>query len=203
MWAGPRGGFRIKAHVTEAGRTRLSLVAGGIETRLGLVPVRPLRLAAVGDVTFGNGVGRMIGLYGARYPWLSVAPVLRRADLALANLEGAVSTTGTPVPNKEFHFRGPPAALAAAGRFAGVDVVSLANNHTLDYGRVAFLDTLRYARRFGIRTVGGGADLERARRPAVLPLGGITVAFLGYSDVRHWGSTPDQDGRERRRPFLS
>jgi hypothetical protein len=137
VWAGPRGGFRIKAHVTAAGRTRLSLLAGGIETRLGVVPVRPLRLAAVGDVTFGNGVARMIGLYGARYPWLSVAPVLRRADIALVNLEGAVSTSGTPVPNKEFHFRGPPAALAAAGRFAGVDVVSVANNHTLDYGRVA------------------------------------------------------------------
>lgn len=183
-WAGPRGGFRIHAHVKEVGRNRLSLVAGGIETRLGGVPVRPLRLAAVGDVTFGNGVGRMIGLNGSRYPWLSVAPVLRRADIALANLEGAVSTRGTPVPNKQYHFRGPPAALAAAGRFAGIDVVSLANNHTLDYGRAAFLDTLRYARRYGIRTVGGGADLQRARRPAVIPLGGITVAFLGYSDVR-------------------
>lgn len=183
-WAGPRGGFRIHAHVKEVGRNRLSLVAGGIETRLGGVPVRPLRLAAVGDVTFGNGVGRMIGLNGSRYPWLSVAPVLRRADIALANLEGAVSTRGTPVPNKQYHFRGPPAALAAAGRFAGIDVVSLANNHTLDYGRAAFLDTLRYARRYGIRTVGGGADLQRARRPAVIPLGGITVAFLGYSDLR-------------------
>jgi poly-gamma-glutamate capsule biosynthesis protein CapA/YwtB (metallophosphatase superfamily) len=187
VWAGPRGGFRLKGHVTETGRNRLSLVASGIETPLGVVPVRPLRLAAVGDVTFGNGVGRMIGLHGVRYPWVSVAPVLRRADIALANLEGAVSTRGTPVPNKEFHFRGPPGALSAAGRFAGVDVVSLANNHTLDYGPIAFLDTLRYARRYGIRTIGGGADLERSRRPTVVPLGGITVAFLGYSDVRPLG----------------
>ena len=187
VWAGPRGGFKIKAHVTQLGRTRLSLFAGGVETGLGIVRVRPLRLAAVGDVTFGNGVGAMIGLYGARYPWLSVAPVLRRADIAIANLEGAVSTRGTPVPNKQFHFRGPPAALAAAGRFAGVDVVSLANNHTLDYGRVAFLDTLRYARLYGIQTVGGGADFERARRLAVILLGGIRVAFLGYSDLRPLG----------------
>ena len=186
-WAGPRGGFRIRAHVTEPGRTRLSLFAGGVETGLGIVRVRPLRLAAVGDVTFGNGVGTMIGLYGARYPWLSVAPILHRADIAIANLEGAVSTRGTPVPNKQFHFRGPPAALAAAGRFAGVDVVSLANNHTLDYGRIAFLDTLRYAHLYGIRTVGGGVDLERARRPAVIPIGGIRVAFLGYSDIRPQG----------------
>ena len=88
---------------------------------------------------------------------------------------------------RSFTSAGRPAALAAAGRFAGVDVVSLANNHTLDYGRIAFLDTLRYARRYGIRTVGGGADLERARRPTVIVLGGITVAFLGYSDVRPLG----------------
>ncbi|MGI8606691.1 MAG: CapA family protein [Gaiellaceae bacterium] len=185
--AGPRGGFRIQARVRELGRNRFSLVAGALETRLGAVPVRPLRLAAVGDVTFGNGVGRMIGLHGSRYPWLSVAPVLRRADIALANLEGAVSTRGAPVPGKQYHFRGPPAALAAAGRFAGVDVISLANNHTLDYGRVAFLDTLRHARRFGIRTVGGGVDLARSRRPAIIPLGGIRVAFLCYSDVRPTG----------------
>ena len=131
VWAGSRGGSRLKGHVTETGPNRLSLVAGGIETPLGVVPVRPLRLAAVGDVTFGNGVGRMIRLYGKhRYPWVSVAPVLRRADIALReDLEGAVSTRGTPVPDKEFHFRGPPGALAAARRFAGVDVVSLANNH--------------------------------------------------------------------------
>ena len=186
-WAGSRGGFRIRAHITVPGRNRLTLVAGGIETRLGPVSVRPLRLAAVGDVTFGNGVGRMIGLHGPRYPWLSVAPVLRRADVALANLEGAVSTRGAPVPNKRFHFRGPPAALAAAARFAGVDVVSLANNHTLDYGRVAFLDTLRHARRYKVRTVGGGVDLARARRPALVSLGGITIGFLGFSDVRPTG----------------
>jgi len=196
VWAGPRGGFRIRARVREPGRNRLSLVAGGFRRRLGPVPVRPLRLAAVGDVTFGNGVSTMIGLRGPRYPWLSVGRVLRRADLALANLEGAVSTRGAPVPNKQYHFRGPPGALAAAGRFAGVDVVSLANNHTLDYGRVAFLDTLRNARRFGIRTVGGGGDLERARRPAVIALGGIKVAFLGYSDVRPLGfdAAPERPG---------
>ena len=98
-----------------------------------------------------------------------------------------MSKRGTPVPDKRFHFRGAPAALAAAGRFAGVDVVSLANNHTLDYGRVAFLDTLRYAHRYRIRTIGGGVDLARARRPALVALGGIKVGFLGYSDVRPLG----------------
>jgi poly-gamma-glutamate synthesis protein (capsule biosynthesis protein) len=69
-------------------------------------------------------------------------------------------------------------------RFAGIDVVSLANNHSLDFGRPALLDTLRYVRRAGIEPVGGGPDLTAARRPAILELGGLRVAFLGYSDVR-------------------
>nr|MBA2536520.1 CapA family protein [Actinomycetota bacterium] len=108
-------------------------------------------------------------------------------DIATANLEGAVSTRGTPVPGKEFTFRGPPSALRAAARFAGLDVVTLANNHTLDYGRVAFRDTIAYAREYGLATVGGGSDLARARRPAILTHGGLRVALLGYSDVRPLG----------------
>lgn len=184
---GAVGGFVLRARAPGPGRHRLTIAAGGERLRLGALRVRALRLAAVGDVTFGDGVATAIARHGARYPWLSVAPVLRSADIAVANLEGAVSTRGYPVAGKEFHFRGPPAALAAAARSAGIDVVSLANNHSLDYGRTAFLDTLRHARRFGIATMGGGRSLEAARRPAVLQAGGLSVAFLGFSDVRPAG----------------
>jgi poly-gamma-glutamate synthesis protein (capsule biosynthesis protein) len=186
--SGPRGRyvFRVPAPPRD-GRYGVAVVAGGTRIPLGTLRVRALVLAAVGDVTFGNGVRTAIEAYGARYPWLSVAPVLRSADLAVANLEGAVSTRGTPVPGKQYTFRGPPRALAAAGSFAGLDAVSVANNHSLDYGRVAFLDTLRYARRFGIAPFGGGADLEAARRPAILVAGNLRVAFLGFSDVRPLG----------------
>ncbi|MGH3113569.1 MAG: CapA family protein, partial [Gaiellaceae bacterium] len=128
-----------------------------------------------------------IARHGPRWPWRSVAPALRAADLALANLEGAVSTRGTPAPGKLYTFRGPPSALRAAASFAGLDLVSLANNHSLDYGRTAFLDTIANARRFGLRTVGGGSSLTTARRPAIVKRGGLRVAFLGFSDVRPLG----------------
>jgi poly-gamma-glutamate capsule biosynthesis protein CapA/YwtB (metallophosphatase superfamily) len=72
-------------------------------------------------------------------------------------------------------------------RFAGIDVVTLANNHALDYGRLAFADTLSYAHQYGMRTIGGGRNLDVARRPALFRLGGIRVALLGYSDVRPLG----------------
>lgn len=192
--SGARGRFRLAARAPGPGRYRLAVEADGVRLPLGALRVRALVLAAVGDVTFGARVADAVRAYGPRYPWRSVARVLRRADVATGNLEGAVSTRGTPVPRKEFHFRGPPAALGAAARFAGIDVVSLANNHSLDFGRVAFLDTIRHARRFGIATAGGGADLAAARRPALVRAGGLRLALLGYSDVR----PPDFDaGRHR------
>ena len=67
--------------------------------------------------------------------------------------------------------------------------MNVANNHTLDFGRIAFLDTLRIARQNGIATVGGGADLAAARRPVIVERGGMRIAFLAYSDVRPEGFT--------------
>jgi poly-gamma-glutamate synthesis protein (capsule biosynthesis protein) len=175
--------FRVRVPATPS-RYGVSVVSEGERTVAGTLRVRPVRLAAGGDVTLGDGVATAIRQYGARWPWQSVAPVLRAADIAVVNLETCVSTRGHPWPGKEFTFRGTPRSLRATARFAGVDVGSLANNHSLDYGRVAFADTLRYAERYGIRTVGGGRSLRDARKPAILGRGGLRIAFLGFSDVR-------------------
>jgi poly-gamma-glutamate synthesis protein (capsule biosynthesis protein) len=163
---------------------------------LGAVHIRPVRLAAVGDVNLGDRARAAISEYGVRYPWLSVAPVLRAPDISVANLECAVSRRGSPWPGKEFTFRGSPSSLRAMARYAGVDAVSLANNHSLDYGRVAFADTLSYAHDFGLKTFGGGRNLDAARRPAVFRRGGLRIAVLGYSDVRPLGfdAGPTQSG---------
>jgi capsule synthesis protein PGA_cap len=189
--AGEDGKFRFRIRAPRAeGRYAVALEAGRdpvVRIELGRFRVRPVRVAAVGDVNLGDRPGRAIATYGARYPWLSVAPVLRAADVSIANLECSVSTRGYPIPGKQYTFRGAPSSLRAMARYAGVDVVTLANNHTLDYGRLAFADTLAYAHRYGMRTVGGGRNLEVARKPAVIRLGGIRVAFLGYSDVRPLG----------------
>jgi poly-gamma-glutamate synthesis protein (capsule biosynthesis protein) len=147
--------------------------------------VRPLVLAAGGDVNLGDRIGSAIATTGPHRPWARVAPLLRAADLAVVNLECAVSDRGSPVA-KEYTFRGPPGALAGVAR-AGVDAVSVANNHSLDYGAEAFLDTLARARRAGVEPVGGGAGLAAARRPVFFELGGLRVALLGYSDVRPLG----------------
>jgi hypothetical protein len=131
---GRLGGFSLRARAPKPGRYQLSLETPSERRYVGMLVVRPLLLAAAGDVTFGAGVATAIATHGPRYPWLSVAPLLRSADLATANLEGTVSTRGAPAPNKAFTFRGPPSALSAAAEFAGIDVFTVANNHSLDYG---------------------------------------------------------------------
>lgn len=186
---GEDGRFSVRSVLARSGAYRVTASSSDEAVSLGTVLVRPVRLAAVGDVTFGGRVAEAIAARGSDYPWESTGRILRGADVATANLEGVVSTRGRPVPDKQFHFRGPPSGLSAARRAAGLDVVNVANNHTLDFGRVAFLDTLRIARQYGISTVGGGADLAAARRPIILTRGGMRIAFLAYSDVRPVGFT--------------
>jgi poly-gamma-glutamate capsule biosynthesis protein CapA/YwtB (metallophosphatase superfamily) len=113
-----------------------------------------------------------------------VSPVLSAADIAMVNLETAVTTRGTPEP-KEYHFRAPPSAFAALGS-AGVDVVTLANNHSLDYGPVGLADTLAAAT---VPVVGAGASAAAAYAPWITTVKGVRFAFLGFSQITELAST--------------
>jgi poly-gamma-glutamate capsule biosynthesis protein CapA/YwtB (metallophosphatase superfamily) len=146
------------------------------------VRVRPLDLAAVGDVNLGDGPGAMMARHGFRYPWTSVGRVMARADLAFANLECAVSRGGVP-QEKQYVFRGHPGALRAMRRHAGIDVVNLANNHAGDYGDGALLDTIRHVRSTGMTAVGAGASEDTAYRPRIVNRLGLRVAFVGFSTI--------------------
>ena len=70
---------------------------------------------------------------------------------------------------------------------AGFDVLTLANNHTADFGPDALLDTIRYVRAAGIKSIGAGANDRSAGRPAVVEAGGLRIAFLGFSDINPFG----------------
>jgi poly-gamma-glutamate synthesis protein (capsule biosynthesis protein) len=157
--------------------------------------VRPITIVFGGDVDFDRAVRRAIEEGGVDAPWAGIAPTLRAADLAFLNLECSISTRGTP-EQKTYTFRGDPSALAGAVH-AGVDVFSLANNHTLDYGLDGFHDTLRHVREAGIKTTGAGRNLAEAREPAVFTVGGRRVAFLGISAIipaPKWKATETRPG---------
>jgi hypothetical protein len=188
--SGPLGGFRFRFRAPEPGRYPLRVAAPDRTTSAGGLVVRPLLLDAVGDITFGEQVGPAVERYGGGYPWRAVAATLRRADITTGNLETSISSAGVAA-DKEYAFRGPPHAIPPMRSVAGFDVLTLANNHSVDFGRGALLDTLRIVRAAGIKPIGAGATAAQAHRPALVEAGGLTVAFLGYSDVNPLGFVAD------------
>lgn len=187
--SGPLGRFGLRFAAPRPGRYPVTIASDGHVRTVGVLRTRAVTLAAVGDVTSGEQVGASVSTLGAGYPWADVGAFLRNADLATANLEGSISTRGYPVADKEFHFRGPPALLRAAHTAGGLDVVTVANNHSGDFGSQALLDTVRFGRAAGLLVVGGGADASAAVRPAFMTVGGLRVAFVGFSDVNPAGFT--------------
>jgi poly-gamma-glutamate capsule biosynthesis protein CapA/YwtB (metallophosphatase superfamily) len=141
-------------------------------------------VALAGDTMLGRGVARALA---TTPPQALVAPEVRdalgQADLIVLNLECCISERGRrwDAPGKPFFFRAPPNAVELLV-LLGVDCVTLANNHALDYGFDALADTLDHLAAAGIAAVGAGADLEQARRPAVLAAGGVRVAVVGVTD---------------------
>ena len=182
--ANARGRYRLRFRPRHPRRRlRFRVVAAGAVPSPPLgVRFRHVTLAAAGDINLGDSVAAVMHLRGLRFPWSGVAPMLRRADVAFGNLECAVSRRGYPVP-KQYNFRGRPAALRVAHRYAGMDVLNLANNHVGDFGSAALLDTISYVRRFGMAPVGAGRNLAAARRPRILRRLGLRIAFVGFSDV--------------------
>ena len=140
----------------------------------------PVTIAFGGDVHFEGAVAARL----AADPATTVGPmaeVLRRADLAVVNLETAITERGTPAP-KEFTFRAPPSAFAALDA-AGVDVATMANNHGADFGVVGIRDSLAAAKRAGFPVIGIGADAEEAFRPHRVTINGQRIAVIGATQV--------------------
>lgn len=114
---------------------------------------------------------------GAGYPYALIAPLIT-GDIGFANLEGALTDRGEPWP-KGYNFRTPPRFTAGLAT-AGFDVVSLANNHTLDYGEIGLLDTLDALTNAGVSYAGAGRNAAEARAPVIVEANGLRVAFLAY-----------------------
>jgi len=136
---------------------------------------------AVGDIMLARQLGQRLAAGEAEYPFALVAETLRGADLAVGNLECAISAGGQPLP-KSYRFRAPPLAAQALA-LGGFDLVTLANNHALDYGPAALADTRALLDAAGVAHVGAGPNAAAARAPAILERNGLRVAFLGYADV--------------------
>jgi poly-gamma-glutamate synthesis protein (capsule biosynthesis protein) len=143
-------------------------------------PLAPVTLAFGGDVHFeGSLRSRAVGAPGSLLG--PIAPVLSSADVAVVNLETAVTERGTPAP-KQYAFRAPVAGLQAL-RAAGVDVATMANNHGMDYGEVGLADSLAASRSTGFPVVGIGENAAQAYAPWRTVVRGTRVAVMGATQV--------------------
>jgi poly-gamma-glutamate capsule biosynthesis protein CapA/YwtB (metallophosphatase superfamily) len=145
-------------------------------------PADEIRLAFVGDILLAASVEALMNKNGTAYPYEKALPFLQEPDLTAGNLENPITTRGIPAEDKQYVFKGSPGLLTSL-KEAGIDVVSLANNHTMDQGVEGLLDTIAHLDEAGIANMGGGKDADAAFRPVVLDAQGISVAYFGLSRV--------------------
>jgi poly-gamma-glutamate synthesis protein (capsule biosynthesis protein) len=151
-------------------------------------------LVFLGDVSPGRSMEAQLGRFGSAYPWTGLGSLLREADLAVANLEGVLTTQGEPL-DKSYLIRAHPRWSQTLVE-AGLDLVTLANNHALDYGPAGLEETLLTLGALDVAVVGAGASREAAHRPALFNLDGLRVAVLGYAAAR-WNGSVDVPATER------
>ncbi len=135
---------------------------------------------AAGDLMLGGRWEQQVARDGYYHPFEKIAPELKKGDITLVNLEAPLTSRGSEFVDKKYRFRGKPAAVAALKK-AGITTVTLANNHSMDYGPVGLLDTLQQLDKAGIGHVGAGENLAAARKPVIFDIRGTKVAILGYS----------------------
>jgi poly-gamma-glutamate capsule biosynthesis protein CapA/YwtB (metallophosphatase superfamily) len=156
----------------------------------------PVQLAMVGDCMLGRGVNQALEQKPPEYPWGDTLPVFHNAHARICNLECVLSDKGTPWAEyrKQFHFRS-AAKNVATLKAAGINAVSIANNHVLDYGREALLEMLELLDRAGIAHSGAGRNFDEASRIATFAVRGRRLGLLAFTDNEPlWEATAERPG---------
>lgn len=155
------------------------------------------KFAAAGDVMLDRDVKKAGLEKGWEWLFAEAAPLLRTMDIAFCNLECPIGSKGRFINM----FQAPPEAIAGI-TFAGFDVVSLANNHILDYHHEGMQETMAILAENNIAGVGAGGNLEEARRPIIMEVNGLKIGFVGYTEMWFvharesisWQATEDEPG---------
>ena len=154
-----------------SGKAGGSAATGGSPTAAAPAPVR---VVSGGDVMTDRVVKSYINANGAGAVLSGIAPQLQKGDVAWVNLESPLSNLGSPEPGKDYVFEGPPSMVPALAA-AGIDLVTLGNNHTVDYGQAALADTIKRLEKAGVQVVGAGLNDKDA----------WTAAIVKTSERRH------------------
>jgi poly-gamma-glutamate capsule biosynthesis protein CapA/YwtB (metallophosphatase superfamily) len=156
-----------------------------------------IKLALAGDTMLGRGVAERLESSPPESLFAhEIVEAVSEADFFVLNLECCISDRGSPWPDprKPFFFKAPPKSVETLVHL-GVSCVTLANNHALDFGTDALLDTVRYLTDAGISCVGAGSDVVRAQRPVILTADGFRLGVIGVADhPEDFAATPGRPG---------
>lgn len=141
----------------------------------------PIRISFVGDIMMDGSIKSTLKTKGSLYPYTHIKEEIQQSDLAIANLETAVTTSTNAFP-KKYNFKADSDALSGL-KEAGFDLVSLANNHTMDFGQAGLIETVASLRAYNIAFIGAGKNAEEAYRSHEVIIKGKIIKTLAFSRV--------------------
>jgi len=150
-------------------------------------PAKSVSIVAVGDIMLGGTAQEVLLKEGYDYPFKNVAPLLKYADIVMGNLEGPLTSICNSSMNldKQYVFRSPADKVAPALSKAGFNLLSLANNHILDYGVIGMNDTIDALNQHRINYLGAGNNIHEARAGTIINPPPVNknrkLGFLSYS----------------------
>ncbi len=155
-----------------------------------------MKVLLVGDVMLGRLINDFLKEEEVAYPWGDTLSIFREADVPICNLECVISDRGAPwtVSPKVFHFRSDAKNIETL-KVAGMNAVSIANNHTLDFEYEAMFEMINILDEAGIYHAGAGANFYESSRPTIFEVDGTRVALIAFTDNEpDWEATAQQPG---------
>lgn len=180
---------------SETTTTTTLVTAEATTTTTTTEPPLSITIAAVGDVLMHESIFESVkdeksGSYDFRPIFAPVAPYLFGADYAVANLETCLA--GPELGYSGYPSMNSPVSLAYGLKMSGIDLVTTANNHALDFGWEGLVSTLDALDRLGMDHVGTYRSAEERRAPHIVDVQGIRVAFLSYTDWLNGLNPPEE-----------
>jgi poly-gamma-glutamate capsule biosynthesis protein CapA/YwtB (metallophosphatase superfamily) len=163
-----------------------------LEEQLSALGEPPPSVIVAGDIMLGGRAKKAVAEFGPDYPFDGVLPLLRRAPIVLGNLEGPFAEKARK-QQRNFSYR-VDVSLAGSLSRAGINVVTLANNHLMDCGRSGVLETLDVLSHAKVFALGAGTNERAAHAPVIRQAGGIRIGLLGYYWNRRTAATVDKPG---------
>jgi poly-gamma-glutamate capsule biosynthesis protein CapA/YwtB (metallophosphatase superfamily) len=152
-----------------------------LSCKKGAGPEPDVTFLAMGDIMLGRHIAKVMKKNGPDFPFQAIAPTLRAGDIVFGNLEAVIASDKDKLayPDKPYSFHAAANAAPALQR-AGFTILTLANNHAMDYGAAPLARTRRLLGEQGIVTFGSGTNISEARSPAIVTKKGLRFGFLGY-----------------------